>query len=251
MHSTPPSTVSRAASPVDPARSTGRSHPAGPARPTATMPPLVRITTALTGAVLVGVATSFGQAVPAIASLSNAAGPWFVVAVLLVLAAGVGRLRVGGTRPGRPRLRTAAAMVLGVVLLELMHIGYWAATNLRGYVDSLSWTNPWVVLALPAGLLAGAVAVAVRSVDGRWRGAAAGVTAAVLVGEGVRALLQVADTTGTVPWVVEIVVGIAVLVAGVVVARTPVGRVLALGTGVVGTAGVLAVYLAFGAIGAS
>ncbi|PZE65349.1 DUF6518 family protein [Curtobacterium sp. MCBD17_021] len=206
-----------------------------------TVPPLARVTMALTAAVLAGVATSFGQAVPGLASMSNAAGPWFVVAVLLVLAAGVAR---GGDRP---RVRTASAMVLGVVLLELMHIGYWAATNLRGFVDTLSITNFWVVMGVPAGLLAGAVVVALRSTDGRWRGAAAGVTAAVLIGEGSRALLQVAATTGTTTWVVQIVVGVAVLVAGIAFARSPIGRAVALGTGVVGSVGVFVVYSAFGA----
>jgi len=68
----------------------------------------------------------------------------------------------------------------------------------------------------------------------------------VLVGEGVRALLQVADTTGPVTWVVEIVVGVAVLAVAVLTARSSVGRVVALGTGVLGTVGVLAVYLALG-----
>ncbi|PYY36771.1 hypothetical protein DEJ16_02505 [Curtobacterium sp. MCJR17_055] len=222
--------VARAASPTAP------GHPSGSA-----VPPVARLTMAVTGAVLAGVATSFGQAVPGLASISNAAGPWFVVAVLLVLAAGVARGSV------RPRLRTALAMALGVVLLELMHIGYWATTNLRGYPDSLSITNFWVVMALPAGLLAGAVAVALRSPDGRWRGAAAGVTAAVLIGEGARALLQVAATTGTATWVVQIVVGVGVLVAGIALARSPIGRAVALGVGVVGSVGVLAVYSLLGA----
>ncbi|NII40749.1 hypothetical protein E9228_001385 [Curtobacterium flaccumfaciens] len=206
------------------------------------VPPLARVTMALTGSLLAGVATSFGQAVPGLGTVSNSAGPWFVVAVLLVLAAGIGR---GAAVAARVRWgRVVLAMVLGVVLLELMHVGYWAATNLRGHVDSLSITSFWVVMALPAGLLAGAVAVAVRSADGRWRGAAAGVTAAVLIGEGVRGLLQVAATTGSAGWIVQIVVGIAVLVAGIALARTPVGRVVALSTGIVGSVAVAVVYVA-------
>lgn len=207
--------------------------------PSHAVPPLARVTMALTGALLAGVATSFGQAVPGLGTVSNSAGPWFVVAALLVLAAGVGRGSRGGSRSSR--LRVALAMVLGVVLLELMHIGYWAATNLRGFVDTLSLTNFWVVMALPAGLLAGAVAVAVRSSDGRWRGAAAGVTAAVLIGEGVRGLLQVAATTGSATWIVQIAVGVAVVVVGIALARTPVGRVVALGTGIVGSVAVAVV----------
>ncbi len=203
---------------------------------TPVVPPAARVTMALTGALLAGVLTSFGQAAPGLSSVANSAGPWFVVAVALCVLAGV--------RAGRVAL--PVAMVLGVVLLELMHVGYWATSNLRGFPDVLSITNFWVLLGFPAGALAGAVAVAVRAADVRWRGAALGATAAVLVGEGVRALLQVADTTGPVTWVVEIAVGVAVLLVAVLTARTAVGRVVALGTGVLGTVGVLAAYLALG-----
>jgi len=202
----------------------------------AAVPPAARVTMALTGSLLAGVLTSFGQAVPGLSTVSNSAGPWFVVAVLLCLLAGV--------RAGRVAL--PLAMLLGVVLLELMHVGYWATTNLRGFPDVLSVTNFWVLVGIPAGMLAGAVAVAVRSPSARWRGAALGATAAVLVGEGVRALLQVADTTGPVAWVVEIVVGVVLLAVAVLTTRDPLGRVVALGIGVLGTVGVLGVYLALG-----
>ncbi|AOX65229.1 hypothetical protein BJK06_05180 [Curtobacterium sp. BH-2-1-1] len=214
------------------AGTTARRAPA----PTHAVPAAARVSMALTGALLAGVLTSFGQAVPGLSSVANSAGPWFVVAAALCLLAGV--------RSGR--WASPVAMVLGVVLLELMHVGYWATTNLRGYPDVLSITNFWVLMGIPAGVLAGAVAVALRSRDVGWRGAALGATAAVLVGEGVRALLQVADTTGPVTWVVEIVVGLAVLVVAVVTARTPLGRIVALATGVLGTVGVLGAYLLLG-----
>ncbi|MBT1675263.1 DUF6518 family protein [Curtobacterium aurantiacum] len=207
-----------------------------PVEPPVAVPAVVRVTIALSGAFLAGVLTSFGQAVPALASVSNSAGPWFLVAALLCLAAGA---RVG-------RVALPLAMVLGVVLLELMHVGYWLTTVLRGFPDVLSITNPWVLLGVPAGLLAGAVAVAVRSGDARWRAGASGVTAAVLVGEGVRGLLQVAATTGHETWVVEIAVGVVLLGIGVLGTRSPVARVVALGTGVVGTVAVLGAYLLLG-----
>lgn len=203
-----------------------------PHAPVAPVPLAARTTMALGGALLAGALSSFGQAVPGLSSLANSAGPWFLVALALVLLV-------------RPR-RWWVAMPLGVVVLELMHVGYWATTVLRGFPDVLSITNFWVLIGIPAGLLAGAVALAVRSPDGRWRGAALGVTAAVLIGEGARALLQVADTTGVAFWVVEIVAGAVVLVLGVLTARSPSGRVLALGTGVVGTAGVLSALLLLG-----
>ena len=207
-----------------------------PATPVAPVPAAARVSMVLGGALLAGVLTSYGQAVGPLSSVANSAGPWFLVAVALLLV-----LRV---RAGRGGL--ALAMVTGVVLLELMHVGYWATTNLRGFPDVLSITNFWVLMGVPAGVLAGACAVLVRSRDGRLRGAAFGAVAAVLVGEGIRALLQVAATTGVVTWIVEIVVGAAVLVAGVVLAGSPAARVLALGTGVVGSVAVLAVFLLLG-----
>jgi hypothetical protein len=197
-----------------------------------TVPAAARVSMAFGGALLAGVLTSYGQGVAGLSSVANSAGPWFIVAVALLLV-----MRVRGGRVGLP-----VAMVTGIVLLELLHVGYWAASNLRGFPDVLSITSFWVLMGFPAGALAGAVAVAVRSRDGRWRGAF-GVTAAVLVGEGIRCLLQVAETTGVATWVVEIVVGAAVLLVGVVVARTPVGRVVALGCGVLGTVGVLGAYV--------
>lgn len=218
---------------------------------TPAVPPAARVTMALTGALLAGVLTSFGQSLSALSTVSNSAGPWFLVAVGLCVLAGV--------RAGRVAL--PLAMLLGVVLLELMHVGYWAATVLRGFPDFLSVTNPWVLLAVPAGVLAGAVAVAVRLPDPGvptgvpsgstprgvgWRGIALGATAAVLVGEGIRALLQVAATTGTVTWIVEIAVGTVVLALGVLTTRSAVGRVVSLATGVLGTVGVLGAYVLLG-----
>lgn len=199
------------------------------------VPAAARFSMAVGGALLAGVLTSFGQAVTGLSTMANSAGPWFLVAVGLLFAAG-----------GAASRRLVVAMPTGVVLLELMHVGYWAASNLRGYPDFLAVTNPWVLLAVPAGVLAGAVVVAVRSADGRLRGAAFGVTAAVLVGEGMRALLRVAATTGVVTWIVEIGVGVGLIVVGMVVARSPIGRVVALGAGVVGAVLVLGAYLVVG-----
>jgi hypothetical protein len=200
------------------------------------MPRLAALGIALAGALLVGVLTSIGQAAePVLATLANSAGPWFVAAAALVLL---------------PRVRLGWAMLLGVVLLELMHVGYWAATNLRGFPDSLSPTSFWVVMGVPAGLLAGAVATLVRRSTGRhpdrWRGAAIGVTAAILAGEGMRALLEVAATTSVTFWIVEIAAAVVLAGIGVAVARTPVGRITTLGTALVGSAAVLGAYLTLG-----
>lgn len=199
------------------------------------VPAAARVSMAASGALLAGVLTSYGQAVEPLSSVANSAGPWFLVAVGLLLAAG-----------GAAARRLVVAMPLGVVFLELMHVGYWAATNLRGFPDVLALTNFWVLMGVPAGVLAGAVVVVARSTDGRMRGAAFGVTAAVLIGEGTRALLRVAETTGVVTWIVEIGVGVGLVVVGMVLARSPGGRVVALGTGVVGAVLVLAVYLLIG-----
>lgn len=196
------------------------------------LPRPAAVSIALAGAFLVGVLTSVGQSVAGpLGTLANSAGPWFVVALGLVLLA---------------RARLAWALPLGVVLLLLMHVGYTVATNLRGHPDSISVTNPWVVLALPAGLLAGACATAMRSGDERWRSGAFGVVAAITVGEGVSALLRVAASTSASFWFGEIVLGVIVAVVGLAVARTPLGRVVVLGTAVVGAAGVLGAFLLLG-----
>ncbi|RUQ03126.1 DUF6518 family protein [Curtobacterium sp. HSID17257] len=202
----------------------------------APVPRAVRVSMALSTSVLVGVLTSFGQAVPALAVVANSAGPWFVAAVALCALVGI--------RAGRSGL--VAAAVLGVASLELMHVGYWAASNLRGYPDVLSVTNPWVLLGLPAGILAGAVAAGLRGTDGRWRAAALGVTAAILVGEGVRPVLRVADDATTTAWIAQIVSGVVVLVVATLTARTRAARIVASGTGVVGAIGVFAAYLVLG-----
>jgi len=223
---------------MTPTVATHRSAPVSAHRP---VPRAVRVSIALSASVLVGVLTSFGQAVPALAVVANAAGPWFVVAVVLCALAGAGT--VAGALTARAVVLAAA---LGVASLELMHLGYWAATNLRGYPDVLSITNFWVLMGLPAGVLAGAVAVGVRTDDQRWRAAGLGVTASILVGEGVRALLRVADDATTAGWVVQVLVGVAVLVAATLAVRTPVARVVALATGIVGAVGVLGAYLLIG-----
>ncbi|WIB11890.1 hypothetical protein [Curtobacterium sp. MCPF17_052] len=59
-------------------------------------------------------------------------------------------------------------------------------------------------------------------------------------------MLQVAATTGSGTWIVQIVVGIAVVVVGMALARTPVGRVVALGVGIIGSVAVAAVYVGIG-----
>lgn len=55
--------------------------------------------------------------------------------------------------------------------------------------------------------------------------------------------MQVAATTGSTTWIVQIAVGVAVVVVGIALARTPVGRVVALGTGIVGSVAVAVVYV--------
>jgi hypothetical protein len=210
------------------------AHAASPNAPRdtfGTLPVVARVVIAFAAAFLAGSLTSFGQGVHGLSSLANSAGPWFVVAALLVLLSGARRAWL--------------AALAGVAFLELMHVGYTVTSNLRGFPDFLSITNFWVVMGVPAGVLAGLVAVwAIRG--GRLRALAAGVTTAILVGEGMRALLQVAASTGVATWIAEIVVGVVVVIVGVTTARDPAGRVIALGTAVVGTAAVLGAYLALG-----
>ena len=187
---------------------------------------------AVAGAFVVGMLTNVGQAgTEFLASLSNSAGPWFTVTVLLVLLV-------------RARLRWA--MPLGFVCLELMNVGYWAAATMRGIPDQLSLTDMWVLLAVPAGALAGLVAVWIDGANVLLRVAGFGVIGAILIGEGVRGLLQVAETTGVVFWIVEICVGVLVIARGAIGGRTRVERFSAPVTGIVGGSAVLAAYLLLG-----
>ncbi|MFZ7086758.1 DUF6518 family protein [Curtobacterium sp. RRHDQ10] len=207
-----------------------------PVRPTHTahrgLPVPAAVSITLLGAFLVGILTSVGQGGPDfLSSLSNSAGSWFLATVLLLLVV-------------RPRMRWA--LPLGVVVLELMHVGYTVASNLRGHPDFLAITNFWVLMAVPAGLLAGAVANWVLRGGPRLRAFASGLAGAVLVGEGISALLRVAATTSVAFWIAEIVVGVLVVVTGVVAGRTPAGRVVGLGTGVVGAAAVFTAYMVVG-----
>jgi hypothetical protein len=207
-----------------------------PAPPAATarrrLPVAAGLVITLAGAFLVGMLTSVGQGGPDfLSSLSNSAGPWFVATALLLLVV-------------RPRL--GWALPLGVVVLELMHVGYTVASNLRGHPDFLAITNFWVIMAVPAGLLAGAVVTWVVRGGGRLRALGLGVSGAILVGEGMRGLLEVAATTSVAFWIAEMVVGVLAVVAGVIAGRTPVGRVVGLGAGVVGAAAVFAAYMVLG-----
>lgn len=211
--------------------------PASPPAPPSTaarrrVPIAAALLITLAGAFLVGMLTSFGQSGPHfLSSLSNSGGPWFLATALLLLVV-------------RPRL--GWALPLGVVVLELMNVGYTVATNLRGYSDVLAITNFWVLVAVPAGLLAGAVATWVTRGGDRLRALGFGSAGAILVGEGMRGLLQVAATTSVAFWVAEIVVGVLLVAAGVVAGRTPAGRVVGLGAGVVGAAAVFAAYMVLG-----
>lgn len=194
-----------------------------------TLPRPAVVVVALAAAVLTGIATSIGQGgSPVVATFANAAGPWFAVAVLLVSVA---------------RPRPVWASVLGVASLELMHVGYWLATVLAGHPDVLSPFGLWELLGVPAGVLAGLVAVGVRARDGRLRALALGAAGAVLVGEGARGLLVVAATTSSHAWTAEVVAGVAAVAAGIALGGGPVGRVVALATGVVGSAAVVAALL--------
>jgi hypothetical protein len=186
----------------------------------------------LAGAVLVGMLTSFGQAGPQfVSTMANSGGSWFVAAMLLLLVV-------------RPPMRWA--LPLGVAVLELMHVGYTLASNLRGHPDFLAITNFWVIMAVPAGLLAGAVVVWTLRGETRLRSLGLGLAGATLVGEGGRGLLRVAETTGSAFWITEIVVGALLVGAAVALGRTPVARVVGLAAGVVGAAAVLTAYSVLG-----
>jgi Family of unknown function (DUF6518) len=134
----------------------------------------------------------------ALRSLANAAGPWFVT-VLAALYAGRGRLVV--------------AVILGIAGFLLLNISYGVVSELRGFSYSAGPHNIWSILAFPVGVIAGLAASWLRSSRSILVAIGASAPAAVLLGEGVYGLTMVLDTTGPVVWILELVCGVALLVA--------------------------------------
>ncbi|WP_226653463.1 DUF6518 family protein [Leifsonia sp. LS1] len=151
------------------------------------------------GSLAVGGLTSFGQQyLPEwTSSFTNSAGGWTMLAFGIVWLS---------------RARPALGAVLGAVSFLLMVEGYGVVSAWRGYFYADPFTSVWTIIALVAGPVIGLSAAIARH-GSRLRSALATVPlSAVLLGEGVWALVAIADTTSPVYWIIEIVLS-AVVVA--------------------------------------
>ncbi|OOB90533.1 DUF6518 family protein [Rathayibacter sp. VKM Ac-2630] len=150
------------------------------------------------GGLLLGAATSLLQTVlpPALNSFANSSGGWSMLVFALV--------RLALVRP-------VAGAVLGLLSFFAMLEGYDLVTGWRGFGWSPPFSDPFWLLAVPAGPILGAAAALTLHGTTAWRVLAVAPLSGVLIGEGVWALSAVADTTSPVYWWLEIVLGVAFL----------------------------------------
>jgi hypothetical protein len=170
---------------------------------------LAAVAVTLAVAVAAGALTPFGQQYlpEEVSSVANASGSWTMVALLAVYLS---------------RARGVLAAVLGVAALLALNETYGAVSSARGYPYSAGLDSMWTYIAIVAGPLVGLCASWLRSASPRLVAVAVAVPSAVLVGEGLYGLIQVADTTSPVYWWIEIAGGVAfVAVVPVRMLRTP------------------------------
>jgi hypothetical protein len=165
--------------------------------------PLRAVVAALVGGLLLGGLTSFlqGALPPSIASFANSSGGWSMLVFALV--------RIGGARP-------LPAALLGLLTFWALLEGYDIVTGLRGFGYSPPFTDPFWLLAVPAGPILGAAAALTLYGTTPWRVLAVAPLAGVLIGEGVWALGNIADTTSPVYWWLQIILGIVFLAVAVI-----------------------------------
>ncbi|KQQ19779.1 hypothetical protein C1I63_14140 [Rathayibacter caricis DSM 15933] len=157
---------------------------------------------ALVGGLLLGGATSLLQTVlpPALNSFANSSGGWSMLVFALV------RLT---------RVRPVPGAVVGLVSFLAMLEGYDLVTGWRGFGWSPPFSDPFWLLAVPAGPILGAAAALTLHGTTAWRVPAVAPLSGVLIGEGIWALGAVADTTSPVYWWLEIVLGVGFLLLAV------------------------------------
>ncbi|MDY0913017.1 DUF6518 family protein [Rathayibacter festucae] len=172
--------------------------------PATSRPSVLRaLLVAVVGGLLLGGLTSVLQgALPGpVNSFANSSGGWSMLVFALV--------RLGGARP-------VAAAALGLLAFWALLEGYDLVTAARGFGYSPPFTDVFWLLAVPAGPILGAAAALTRYGSTPWRVLAVAPLSGVLIGEGVWALENVADTTSPVYWWLEIVLGAVFLVLAVV-----------------------------------
>jgi hypothetical protein len=158
-------------------------------------------------ALAVGGVTSYLQTVLPhdVAPLANSAGPWCLVAFALAWRS----------------KRVGEGAVTGAIALGLLVAGYYLVASLRGFGVSSSSVAFWCLAAVTVGPVLGTAAVGVRRGRGWLSVVAALVLPVLLIGEGLRSLAQIADSTSSAYWIGEIVLaGVLLLPAAAILRRT-------------------------------
>ena len=150
-------------------------------------------------AAVVGGLTSPGQQYlpDPVRPLANSAGPWFLTVLVVVYVS---------------RVRLVPGIVLGIVGFWMMVLAYYLLSGWRGYPAG-GLVTVWAFAAVLVGPVVGITALWLRSPRTQFVAIAAGVPAAVLIGEGAYGLLVVMATTGPLFWIIEIVAGVTILAA--------------------------------------
>jgi hypothetical protein len=133
-------------------------------------------------------------------SLANSAGGWSMLAFLGVWLS---------------RARPLPGAVLGAVSFVAMVEAYGVVSLWRGHFFAEPFSSMWIPIGLVAGPVIGLAAALVRHASRAWTIAGVATLSCVLVAEGVWGLRTVSDTTSPVYWTLEIVLGIAFVVAAV------------------------------------
>jgi len=178
---------------------------------------------------VLGGLTSFGQSVlpESLVSFANSASGWTILTFGLVWLA---------------RVRLPVAAALGLVSFVLLIEGYRIVSGWRGFFYAEPFHDTFTLIGIVAGPVVGLSAALVRSGPVPWKPVAAAPVAAVLIGEGVYGLTVVAGSTSPAYWVVQIVLGTALL-AGTIVGARP--RIMPSAIGAVSSLAGAAVFIAF------
>ena len=188
---------------------------------------------------VLGGLTSWGQAVlpDALVSFANSAGGWTILTFGLIWLS---------------RVRLPIAAVLGAVSFVLLVEGYRIVSGWRGYYYAEPFQDTFTLVGLLAGPVVGLSAALMRSGPAAWKPIAAAPIAAVLIGEGIYGLAIVAASTSPVYWIVQIVLGVALLTAAILAARPRIAVSLVGGLGALGGAALfVSFYVWLGSLGAS
>ena len=183
--------------------------------------------------------TSWGQTLlpDALMSFANSAGGWTILTFGVILLS---------------RVRPPIAAALGIVSFVLLIEGYRIVSGCRGYYYAEPFQDTFTIVGVLAGPVVGVSAALVRSGPAGWKPVAAAPVAAVLLGEGVYGLTVVAATTSPVYWILQIVLGLALMTTAILQARPRIAPSVTGGlAAIVGASLFVGFYLWLGQLGAS